>query len=416
MQWTNKNIDEVKRREKNILMVLQSDYPPDIRLTKEINALSKAGYSVYLLCNNLAGRIRLEELDGATILRLRHYRSLPTRLINVPLFFNPSWLYHIRKAIKQYNIAFVHVHDLPLAMAAIWMAKLYNLPAIFDVHENYPAALRIWGHKGMFWFIFRNPRLAEKLERMALKRADAILTVAEEHRRLFTSWGLPPEKIICVANTVDYQSYLRMKLDRQIVKTYENQYVIEYLGKFGPERDLETAIRALKILRQDIATIKLLLVGDGPNREQLLQYAQKEGVADLVEITGWVDFDLTPSYIQASDVCIVPQPSNALIDHGVPHKIFQYMAYSKPVVSSDAKALMRVVKDSQCGEIFRSGSSEELARAVLKIYRSDFPYGANGYKAIKEKYNWTQSSKELLRAYSFCENAAGRGNGRVNEK
>ncbi len=392
----------MKTDAKNVLMILQSDYPPDIRLTKEIDALKKAGYCVYLLCNNKANLVREECLHGAYIIRLRHYRLLPTHMVNLPLFCNPVWLFHIYKAISKHNIHFVHVHDLPLAMAAIWMARWFRLPVIFDVNENYPAALRIWGRKGWLWFILRNPNLAERLERKALKTADAIITVAEEHSRLFISWGLPAEKIFCVANTVDLNAYTSLQVEEKIKKKYKNFFVILYLGKFGPERDLETAIDALKELRFHIANVKLLLVGDGPNRQQLQEYAQKQGVADLVEITGWVDFELTPSYIEASNVCIVPQPSNPLIDHGVPHKIFQYMAYAKPVVSSDAKALKRVVEESRCGEIFPSGSSQGFAEALLKIYRSNFRYGENGLKAIKEKYNWEQSAKELIRVYEYC--------------
>lgn len=389
---------------KNILMVLQSDYPPDIRLTKEIDVLTGAGFRIFLLCNNLGGRPRQEMVDGATVIRLRHYRFLPARLMNIPLFFNPIWLWAIRRAIRRFEISSLHVHDLPLAMAAIWMGALFHLKAVFDVHENYPAALRIWGRKGFFGFILRNPALAEKLERSCLRRADVILTVAEEHRELFISRGVAAEKIFCVSNTVDFESYLQIAIDPRIVDAYRDQYVLAYVGKFGPERDLETAIRALKEIRSVIPNVRLLLVGEGPNREDLLRCAREQRVEDLVEITGWVNFELTPSYITASAVCIVPQPSNPLIDNGVPHKLFQYMAYARPVISSDAKAISRVLRDSRCGEIFASGSSSEFAAAVVKIFRSSFPYGEYGREAVATKYNWKVSAQELLRAYQYLTN------------
>ncbi len=384
---------------KHILMILQADYPPDIRLTKEIAALTEQGYKVFLLCNNKSGWPRQEEVDGATVLRLRHWGARWTPVLNIPLFFNPLWLRGIRRAIREHEIGVIHVHDLPLALSAIRASRRFRIPVVFDVHENYPEAMRIWGHKGMLWFILRNPWLSEKLEHYCLRAADAVITVSEEHRELFLRQGLPPAKVHFVGNTVDYESYLEMTIDPEIVARYQPWYVLEYLGKFGPERDLETAIRGLRLLRAEIPNIRLLLVGDGPNVAELQRCAREEGVEDLVEITGWVPFDQTASYIQACGICIVPQPSNPFIDNTIPHKIFQYMALEKPVICSDARALVRIVTESRCGEVFASRSAEDFARAVLKVFRSDFPYGANGRLAVEQKYNWKRSSQTLIALY-----------------
>lgn len=384
---------------KNILMILQADYPPDIRLTKEIAALTAHGYRVFLLCHNKANRARCEEVDGATVLRLRHWGRRWTTLLNTPLFFNPVWLWGIWRAIRRFRITSLHVHDLPLAMAAIWMGRLCRLPVVFDVHENYPEAMRLWGHKGAFWFLFRNPWLSERLERLCLRAADVVITVSEEHRELFLRQGLAPEKVHFVGNTVDLESYLRLPVDQELVARYRPWYVLEYLGKFGPERDLQTAIRALPLLRERIPNIRLLLVGDGPDVDELRGCARAEGVEELVEITGWVPFTQTASYIEACQICIVPQPSNPFIDNTIPHKVFQYMALEKPVVCSDAKALVRIVAESRCGEIFASRSAAAFAAAVLKIHDSDFPYGANGRRAVELKYNWKNSSQTLIGLY-----------------
>lgn len=386
-------------RNRNILMILQADYPPDIRLTKEIAALTAQGYRLFLLCNNKAGSPRVASVDGAMVLRLRHWGRRWTGLFNIPLFFNPLWLAAIWRAVRQQEIGVIHVHDLPLALAAIWAGRWFGLPVVFDVHENYPEAMRIWGHKGMFWFILRNPWLSERLERHCLRAADVVITVSEEHRELFLRQGLPPEKVHFVGNTVDVESYRQMAVDPAIVDRYRPWYVLEYLGKFGPERDLETAIRGLRFLRPEIPNIRLLLVGDGPNVAELWQCARAEGVEELVEITGWVPFDQTASYIEACRICIVPQPSNPFIDNTIPHKIFQYMALEKPVVCSDAKALVRIISGSRCGEVFASRSAEDFARAVLRIFHSEFPYGANGRRAVEEKYNWHASAQALIRLY-----------------
>ncbi len=385
------------------LMVLQSDYPPDLRLTKEIQALKAQHISTWLLCNNKKRQIRKDQVDDADIYRLGFFAHLPavmTSVLQIPLFFNPVWIWNILKLARQRSIKVLHVHDLPLALSVLLVGKCVRKPVVFDVHENYPAALRIWGKKGFCPFLFRNPWLAEKLETICLRMADAIIVVAEEHRELFISRGVAAEKIFVVANTVDFAHYTNFSIDAKIIDRYKNDTILCYVGKFGVERNLDTAILALHDLRQQIPNIKLLIVGEGPNEKELRDLAVQEKVDDRVEFTGWVDFSLTASYIKAATICIIPQSANELIDNGVPHKMFQYMALGKPVLCSDSKALARIVNDSGCGRTFTSRSAASFRDAVLYMQQSRIPYGENGIRAIATKYNWGQSSRELINVYT----------------
>ena len=393
---------EKRADNKNILMILQSDYPPDIRLTKEIEALVHNNYQVYLLCNNKELQDKKEEIDGATVIRLNRLSIIPKSLriaINLPLFFNPVWLCKILATVVRYKIDFIHVHDLPLALSGIIIAKLFRFPVVLDLHENYPAALQVWQKQGLINKIIRNPNMARTLEDICLRWADKIIVTVEEHKNLLLSRGVAESKIFIVSNTVQYDVYTNFPFDSFIENMYKDSYNLVYVGNFSPERELEIAIQALVYLKKRIANIKLLLVGDGKIKKQLQNLATEQSVADNVEFTGWVDFEKTSTFIHLADVCIIPQPSNPLIDNGVPHKLFQYMALSKPIVVSDARPLARIVRESQCGEIFKSHSPEDFADAVLRIYHSDKNYGENGRRAVVEKYNWQETSKELIRLY-----------------
>ena len=388
---------------KNILMILQSEYPPDIRVTKEIKALcNKKAYNVYLLCNNKSGKLRREVINGARIIRLKSFRFLYSKLhtfLNIPLFFNPIWIINIITVVKENKINYIHVHDLPLALAGIIIGKYFKLPVILDLHENYPAALEVWGKKGFLPSVFRNPRLARKLEDICLKHTQKIIVVVREHKNLLITRKINPDKIHIVGNTVEHDFYINLEKEKEIIKRYRKEFVLVYVGNFSPERELEVAIKSLKFLIGKISSFKLVLVGEGAIRPQLEKLAREESVHELIEFTGWIDFNQTASYIEASDICVIPQPSNDLIDNGVPHKLFQYMALGKPVIVSDAKAMSRIVKECQCGEIFKSHSAEDFAAAVMRIYKTNKTYGKNGKKAVLTKYNWKRSSKNLLQLY-----------------
>ena len=357
---------------------------------------------MYLLCNNKTQRPRLEKTKALTILRLKNYSFFPKKLnslLNVPIPVNPIWAWGIIRAILRYRINILHVHDLPLALLVLIIGKVLHRHVVFDIHENYPAALRVWGKKGLLPGLFRNPEIAARIEKICLKYSSSIIVVIDEHKWYLDKKGLQYNRLSIVGNTVDHDTYDKIDVNREIVHKYKKSYVLMYVGYLSPERDLETAIRSLSFLATKIPNTRLVLVGDGIAKDQLIHVAEKENVLPMIEFTGWVDFTQTPSYITSSKICIIPQPSNDLIDNGVPHKLFQYMLLEKPIVVSDAKALARVVTETKCGEIFKSGSPQSFANAVLRIHSSHKKYGQNGKQAVLKKYNWHESSKELINMY-----------------
>ena len=385
-------------------MILQSEFPPDIRVEKEMKALTSERLNVFLLSNKKKDLPDQEEFSYGIVIRLKDVPFLGTafnRKKNFPVPLNPFWLVSFVRVVFQKKIEVIHVHDLPFALLGIIGKVFFHKKFVLDLHENYPAALALWGKKGnIVSQIFRNPELAEIYEKWSLRFADAVIVVAPEHKAYLQKKYdiLPPIEV--VGNTVEWGTYDRFPLDENIVQKYEKQFVLSFLGQFSPERDLDVAVKAVRFLKQEISNLKLIFVGDGVYRAQLQKWIEIEGVNDHVEIIGWVPFEETSSYLAVSDICIIPQGSNDLIDSGTPHKLFQYMAMGKPVLVSDARAMKNVVEETRCGEVFRSRSAQDFAQAVLKIRNNaDFPYGENGVRAVQIKYNWQNSANVLRSLY-----------------
>ena len=196
-----------------ILMILQSDFPPDIRLEKEIKSLSESGFLIRVVCNQYQ---RDESPDYAfcTIDRIRAIFKSTTlnKLINFPIFFNPRFIFRILLSILKFKPNFIHVHDLPMAPLGLFFGKIFRLPVVLDMHENYPAALKAFQKKGILNFVFKNYRAAKSLEKFCVKRADRVITVIEENSQRLIELGVEPEKIRLVSNTVDLNTFAKKKL------------------------------------------------------------------------------------------------------------------------------------------------------------------------------------------------------------
>ena len=363
-------------------------------------------YNVILLCNNNQHFKNQETIQDVLIHRMSSFSLLPqkvAKLLRFPLFFNPLWLYKSIKLIIQQKIDIIHAHDLPMVPLGLILGKLFNLPVIYDMHENYPAALKEWGKKGILNFVFKNYKLALILNDWCTQHVDKIIVVVDEMKELLVNKGVSIDKIHIVSNTVNPKLLLDQKLNSNIINRYNNRFIITYLGKFSPERGLQTAIDAMPIIKKEIPNCLLLLAGDGSNRVELQEYAKELNLYDSVDFPGWIEYKDYLSYITISDICIIPQPSNSSNDTTIPHKLFEYLAAGKPVLASDAKPLWRILNEYSCGKTFLSNSPDSFADAALEMYANQKKYIENGKRAIDEKYNWSETAKELLKLYRDIE-------------
>ena len=151
-------------------MLSQTVFPPDIRLEKEIKSLDKNGYKVLVLCNQFE-KAKNPSFEFCEIERVKAvFQSTKlNKLINFPFFLNPRYLFSSFKNLIRFKPDYIHAHDLPMMPIAILFGKLFRILIIFDMHENYPQALKQFNKKGIINFIFKNYRFASILEKLCLK-------------------------------------------------------------------------------------------------------------------------------------------------------------------------------------------------------------------------------------------------------
>lgn len=384
-------------------MVLENNFPPDIRVEKEARSLVGNGYELHLLCTLKLGQKREEIVQGIYVHRfIPQYPNLIYILKKLSgnfTHYKQNWALSLEELVKTHQLDVLHVHDLPLVGTAFNVAKKYNLPVIADLHENYPEAVKVWGgkatalvHKLFQW---------EKHEQEVLQKCDYVITVAPEGKERLINLGIKPDKITVVSNTEDVGFFKKIKIDQLLVEKYKKNFIVSYVGGFGPHRGLDVAIRSMKALSDKIPNARLILVGG--TDPTLRKLAKKLNLEGKVEFIGWRDFDKVATYINLSSVCLVPHIKSQHTDAAVPHKLFQYMLMKKPVVASDCHSLKRIIKETKSGLVFRSGDSTDLARKIFELYKNPDSFGENGYKAVMNKYNWEEEGKKLLKLYKGLE-------------
>ncbi|MCZ7614306.1 MAG: glycosyltransferase [Ignavibacteriaceae bacterium] len=179
------------------------------------------------------------------------------------MFFNPRYLVKVFICIVRFKPGFIHAHDLPMVPIALLFGKLFRLPVIFDMHENYPEALKAFGKTGLINLIFKNYKAARLLEKFCIKYSDAIITVVEENTERLLKQDVNPEKIYLVSNTVDLDTFAMEPIDEKIIAKYNNFIVLLYAGYVTPERGLDVVVKGMSRLKEKFTNVKLLIIGNG---------------------------------------------------------------------------------------------------------------------------------------------------------
>lgn len=390
-------------------MVLDAPFPPDIRVEKEARTLIRKGYEVHLVCvgeqneTETVGHIVVHRVvvDKSSIYkRLKHTRPL------FNFFHTTFWAQKLLQLHREEKISVIHAHDLTTAPYALLAGKKSKIPVILDMHENYPEAQKAYRSNNKaetsikaniaYWL----DRLVEKL---CVQSAFQVIVVAKERKNQLINQGFNESKIFIISNTVDIDYVSKNPVKFKLVEKYKGRFIITYVGGFGAHRGLETLIKSIALIKDKVSNLCLLLVGGRPSEiEKFKTLCQRLGVENLVEFAGWAHFEQIPSYIHLSRICIIPHVKSGHTDTTLPHKLFQYMFFEKPVIATDCLPLKRIIQECKCGIVVKSGDPASFADAILSLYNNpklSEKMGHNGKKAVMNKYNWGKSEQTLLKIY-----------------
>lgn len=391
----------------NIGMILDNVFPPDPRVENEAFTLINNGHTVYLFCIDYShDQKEREVIDGLIVYRKR----LPRHLYRFSALAYSFPYYHIslRKGIYQFikdnGIEAIHIHDIQVARSVFMANRKFNLPVVLDLHENRPEIMKYYPFvtKGVGKLLI-NPSRWKKFEYRYIEKASKLIVVTDEAKEHYLSnISIKPEKVAVVPNFVRPDFYSDYEANHDIISKYKDRFVIIYIGDTGLRRGLETAIQSLELLIPEIPDVLLLFIGRSKTDKILKDTVRRNGWDEYVEFAGWQDPALFPSFLLASKIGICPLHRNIHHDTTYANKLFQYMAFGKPVIVSNCRAQENMVNKYRCGLVFQDRDIKDFADKILTLYKGKEYYkelSENSLKAVTTSLNWEISGKSLVNLY-----------------
>ena len=189
----------------DILMILDSEFPPDDRVEKEALTLIRAGNNVSMICLNYGNHKGHEVYLGLGIRRLSINKTLRNKIMATYLvlpFYRWFWKNAISKFIKENHVDVIHIHDLPLSDIAVSLRRTQKISVVCDQHEYYSNWIVNTAHYNTFTGkIVKSLSNWKKYEIRNLSHADIVITVEEPLKSIYISeTGIKEDKIVVLPN------------------------------------------------------------------------------------------------------------------------------------------------------------------------------------------------------------------------
>jgi len=388
-------------RKPAILIVVENlPVPLDRRVWQESRALRDAGYEVVVICPRMRGWNEPYELrEGIHI--YRHWISGEAKgLLGFITEYGSALIGEFLLSLKvwwRHRVEVVHLCNPPdlLFLVALPLKLLTGARVIYDVHDVWPEMFEAkFGRRGLlYWCV----RVAEWL---TYRTADVVLATNESVKATALDRGAKGEEDVYVVRTAPKIGALDLPADESLKRG--RKFLVGYVGVMGNADGVHLLLDAIHHLavergRKDT---QFLLMGTGPEHEELLRQRDRLGLTEFVEMPGRVSDEFLFTALRTMDLGVSSDPKNGYNDHCTMNKVLEYMAFGKAQVMFDL-----VEGRASAGDAARyvpENCPRQLGDTIAELL--DDPaacerMGRSGEQRLRKSLNWERSVEQLLKSY-----------------
>jgi glycosyltransferase involved in cell wall biosynthesis len=209
-----------------------------------------------------------------------------------------------------------------------------------------------------------NRSAAEDVAERVFSAAQAIIAVSQEVAAHLARYPIPGGRVHVVANGVD-----PARFPPGVPPTYPapaGSFIVGFVGTLKQWHGLGVLVDAFADFHRGLPAARLLIVGDGPEREILLERLERAGVRHAAHLTGAVTPEEIPGLLASMNVAVVPYPVESTF-YFSPLKVYEYMVAGLPVVASRIGQLARLIEHERTGLLCDPGDAAALTAALRRL-------------------------------------------------
>lgn len=327
---------------------------------------------ITVITKSIDGKPASEFYEKIKIIRYKDYLNIFGNSLSPDIFLK------ILKNLNKGDILHSHSHLFFSSNICALIKKIKPVHFVLTNHGIYSASTPDWINK----FYMRT------FGRWTLMSADYIICYTrEEASQLHKNYNIPISKFVIILNGINPEYFFPLAVPKK-----EN--TILWVGRFVPGKGLQYLINACKILEDHCVNYNVLLVGDGPEKENIKKMIIDLNLIHRFSFINKVSYEYMNKIYNQATVFVLPSDTE-----GVPRTILEALCCEIPVIITEFKQLSDLILN--CGFTIHRGDVIQLAdriETILSEPKLAMSMGKNGRKKVITYYNL----KEMVRkTYEF---------------
>lgn len=322
------------------------------------------------------------------------YPSLPLPLGDISAAIPVSPF--VDQLLPALKLDVIHTHHpILLGQTAARKAAELGLPLVFTFHTKY------WEYT--HYIPFPQEAIQEFLKNAVhkwlkefMQKCQHIIIPSESLKDfLVREYGLEGHYTVIPTGT-NLEPFLSADGDAlREEKGWQDEIILISVGRLAPEKNWETLLRAFAKVYPEHQGLRLVLIGDGPARENLQSLGAELGIAERVTFTGSLPFEEVPAYLKAADVF-----SFASVTETQGLVTMEAMAASLPVVSVDGSGTRDIVEHGKQGFLVEN-DADALARGLHELLSDPHKMKRFSNNALKKAKTFDVNllGKQIINVY-----------------
>ena len=346
--------------------------------------LEQAGHEVFIFTFGDDGVVDDEE---------NVVRTTGLAVVDTGFYLNLRYNSQARHLLYSMDITHVH-HPFVSGSIAMRYCSPRNIPIVFTNHTRYDLMTQAY-----------IPILPDSIGDAALKAylspfyraCDLVIVPSLSMRQILVDHFGLESPVEVIPNGVDLTPYREkiQPIDRTQFGFTKNDVILIYVGRLSPEKNLSLLIRAFYGVAMTYDHVRLLLVGEGPERDNLETLIRHMDISNKVFFTGLVDYKQIPAYLTSSDIFVTPSSAETF---GL--STVEAMAAGLPALGMDAPGTQDIIEDGITGLVTTDDLAVFTAKLILLSTNHELrrEMGKQA-QIVSEKYDIKTTTAALLVQY-----------------
>jgi glycosyltransferase involved in cell wall biosynthesis len=333
----------------------------------------------YLLCSiDIGNRPKGEFIKEALS------KGLNLELLHQHFKFDPSLIWQLLDLIAKNDINIIQTHGYKESVLGFFLKKICKKPWIGFAHGYTNENIKI--------------RFYNKLDSLALRVPDIVVTVSNSLKSFLINSGVSEGKIRIIYNAIDKDEIKPNLSPGEVRNRYsinDEDKLVGVIGRLSPEKGQAVFLHAFKKVVEKAPFAKAVIIGEGQEKESLLNFCSDNGLRDRIIFAGYQKN--IANFYQIMDILVLPS-----FNEGLPNVVLEAMAFKIPVIATSVGGVPEVITDGFNGLLVPASNPDLLAEKIIHLQGNEKEgkdMGENAYQSLYPRFSPEHRAHQILTLY-----------------